>query len=36
MTAGQGQGLLQDGFAGFLRKPFGIRELQDLIAKTLE
>ena len=36
MTAGQGQGLLQDGFAGFLRKPFGIRELQDLIAQTLE
>lgn len=36
MTEGQGQGLLQTGFAGFLRKPFGINELQELIEQVLE
>jgi len=36
LTEGQGQALVQGGFAGFLRKPFGIRKLQNLIDKALE
>jgi len=31
MTEGQGQGLLQTGFSGFLRKPFDVRQLRELI-----
>lgn len=31
LTEGQGAGLMQGGFAGYLRKPFDVRQLQDLI-----
>lgn len=31
LTEGQGQALVQMGFAGFLRKPFDVRQLRDLI-----
>lgn len=34
LTRGQGQALVQDGFDGFLRKPFEIRELIALIEKV--
>ncbi len=36
MTEGQGQSLVQEGFAGFLRKPFDTRQLRNLIEKVTE
>lgn len=36
MTEGQGQALLQQGFAGYLRKPFDIRQLRDLLEQVLD
>lgn len=36
LTEGQGNGLVQDGFAGFLRKPFEVRQLQGLIDQLTE
>lgn len=33
-TEGQCQSLLQEGFAGFLRKPFEVKQLQQLIEKV--
>jgi excisionase family DNA binding protein len=35
MTEGQGQRLLQEGFAGYLRKPFDIEALRDLIDQVI-
>jgi excisionase family DNA binding protein len=35
LTEGQGQGLVQDGFFGFLRKPFEARQLRELIERAV-
>ena len=35
LTAGQGQALVQDGFDSYLRKPFEIRRLFQLIAEAV-
>jgi len=32
LTDGQGEALLQSGFRGYLRKPFDVRQLKELIA----
>jgi len=34
LTDGQGQALLQEGFSGFLRKPFDVRQLRELIERV--
>ena len=36
MTEGQGQGLLEDGFSAFIRKPFEIRQLTESIERFRE
>ena len=36
MTEGQGQGLLEDGFAGYVCKPFDVRQLVEAIEKASE
>lgn len=36
LTEGQGQGLVQDGFAAYLRKPFDIRQLLAAIKKVTQ
>jgi CheY-like chemotaxis protein len=36
LTDGQGQALLQEGFSGYLRKPFEFRQLQDLFERIAE
>ena len=35
MTEGIGQGLIQDGFDGFLKKPFGVREFLEVVDGVL-
>lgn len=35
ITEGQGQALVQAGFAGFLRKPFDVRDLKQLLDSLL-
>ena len=36
MTEGKGQGLIQEGFAGFLRKPFEAQVLHELVEQVTE
>ena len=36
MTEGQGQGLLEDGFSAFIRKPFEIRQLTESMSEIKE
>ncbi len=36
LDEGQGQGLLQQGFAGYLAKPFEIRQLVELVERIME
>ncbi|NOX60258.1 MAG: response regulator [Planctomycetes bacterium] len=35
LTEGQCQSLLQEGFSGFLRKPFEVRQIQELIDRLV-